>query len=206
MMEGNTDPHTPSTLKHDPRRQKASLPATLCLHTCLSVCQLCISHGVPEGPGSVPTHSNTEALWVGMRRWLSGQGPVWVSQHCRAKTCLDFYHKAPQAPQSMSPEIAVPLSLWDLGIWERENGGVKQRCLGMRSKTNRCFRGYGWLLLHLTQHSIITLYLLSCSPWIKHILNMKSVFYGFLCLYLQFTKGSVSLLQIILANDAWECW
>lgn len=73
-----------------------------------------------RGPGSVSTHSNTEALWVGMRLWLCGQGPVWGSQHCRANTCLDFYHKAPQAPQSMSPEIAVPLSLWELGIWAWE--------------------------------------------------------------------------------------
>lgn len=120
---GESEP-TQRPLKHDPGRQQGSLPATLCLHTCLSTCQLCISHGwCSRGAGSVPTHFDTEALWVGMRRRLCGQGPVWVSQHRQAYTCPDFYHKAPQAQHSMSPAIAVPLSLWELGIWEWERGG-----------------------------------------------------------------------------------
>lgn len=41
---GESEP-TPRPLKHDPGRQQGSLPATSCLHTCLSTCQLCISHG-----------------------------------------------------------------------------------------------------------------------------------------------------------------
>lgn len=43
MMEGNKKTHRP--LKHEPRRQRGSFPATLCLRTCLSTCQLGISHG-----------------------------------------------------------------------------------------------------------------------------------------------------------------
>lgn len=177
----------------------------------------------PEGPGCMPTHSNTEALWVSMRRWLCVQGPVWVSQCNRANTCLDFYHKAPEAPQSMSPEIAVLLLLCEFGIWDRarERERLKTRRLGISTKTNKRFsRAYSWLLLHpanlhmwaAAQHNTgaTRCIISSDSAEIKWSLKMKlkSVFLtGFLCLHLICNShGRCTRFHIILANDAWECW
>lgn len=105
------------SLTHDLSRQQDGLTSTLCLHTCLSTCQLRPTDDVLEGSGAV--HSNAEALWVGLGR--CGQGPDWVSQHCRANTCLDFTTKPLRPLSGWAQRLLCRFHFGSLGSqWEYE--------------------------------------------------------------------------------------
>lgn len=174
---------------------------------------------VPEGPGSVPTHSNTEALSVGMRQHWCGQGPAWVSQRCRTNTCLDFYHKTPSGPAVNEPRdcyAAFTLGAPDLRVKRRDHGvsewEVKQTDVLAQDMVG-CFYVLQapdvYSTLAAAQHSS-TLYPPSFSHSYKNILTMKlkSKSFKSICLFVSFCNlhRQYKPFQIILANDLWEDW
>lgn len=127
-----------------------------------------------------------------MRRWLCGQGPVWVSQQCRATTCLDLTAKPLRPPQSMSPTIALPVLLWELRILSASmSAAAMLQCCAMRSKTNRHFHillAPSVSALAATQYPSDIIQLLSCQPWLKMYFKYEAetwvILEVFLCLYL----------------------
>lgn len=163
---------------------------------------------VVEGPGSVPTHTNTEALWVGMRRWLCGQGPVWVSQHCRANTCLDFTTKPLRPLSRWAQRLLCRFHFGSSGslvwVWaqQRCHGAleweVKQTDVVAKDTTGFFYILLGpdvYSALAATQNLNDILYPFSCQPWpkvyFKYMKLKPGCFQSFfsVCTYLQFTQA-----------------